>query len=30
MRGGVGEIVREEMPGVFVSLSSDLCPEMRE
>ena len=26
----VGEIVREEMPGVFVSLSSDLCPEMRE
>ncbi len=26
----VGEIVREEMPGVFVTLSSDLCPEMRE
>ena len=26
----VGEMVREEMPGVFVSLSSDLCPEMRE
>jgi len=26
----VGEILREELPGVFVSLSSDLCPEMRE
>ncbi len=26
----VGEIVREEMPDVFISLSSDLCPEMRE
>ena len=26
----VGEIVGEEMPGVFVTLSSDLCPEMRE
>ena len=26
----VGEILREEVPGVFVSLSSDLCPEMRE
>jgi N-methylhydantoinase A len=26
----IGEIIREEMPDVFVSLSSDLCPEMRE
>lgn len=26
----VEEILREELPGVFVSLSSDLCPEMRE
>ena len=25
-----GEILREEIPGVFISLSSDLCPEMRE
>jgi N-methylhydantoinase A len=25
-----GEIIREELPGVSVSLSSDLCPEMRE
>ena len=26
----IGEILREELPGVFISLSSDLCPEMRE
>jgi N-methylhydantoinase A len=26
----IEEIIREEMPDVFVSLSSDLCPEMRE
>ncbi len=26
----VGRILREEMPEVYVSLSSDLCPEMRE
>ena len=26
----VKEIIDEEMPGVFVSISSDLCPEMRE
>ncbi len=25
-----GEILREELPGVYLSLSSDLCPEMRE
>ncbi|MBM3740527.1 MAG: hydantoinase/oxoprolinase family protein, partial [Acidobacteria bacterium] len=26
----VGEILRQELPGVYLSLSSDLCPEMRE
>ena len=26
----VKEIIDDEMPGVFVSISSDLCPEMRE
>ena len=26
----IEQIIREEIPGVFVSLSSDLCPEMRE
>ena len=26
----IGEILREELPGAFISLSSDLCPEMRE
>ena len=26
----VKEIIDEEMPGIFVSISSDLCPEMRE
>ena len=26
----VGEILRQEMPGVYISLSADLCPEMRE
>ena len=26
----IGEILRDELPGVFISLSSDLCPEMRE
>src|SRR2546426_4061674 len=26
----VGEILREEVPGVYLSLSSELCPEMRE
>jgi len=26
----VGEILAEELPGIFVSLSSELCPEMRE
>ncbi len=26
----VGEIIRKEMPDVYISLSSDLCPEMRE
>lgn len=25
-----GVILREELPGVYVSVSSDLCPEMRE
>jgi N-methylhydantoinase A len=26
----VGRIISEELPGIFVSLSSDVCPEMRE
>ena len=26
----VRDLLREEMPGVFLSISSDLCPEMRE
>ena len=26
----IGSILKEELPGVFISLSSDLCPEMRE
>ena len=26
----VGQIVRQEMPGVYISLSAELCPEMRE